>query len=225
MTTWPTSWRRSPSSTPEPSRSSPCCTMLGAHSLPAPGVVAEWLKAAVLKGDPPVSHSVRLSPAPPCCVCTWRAAVSRSVPLTPLRAARSPHKTPHSDPGRRCGRSHESGGMPPPATGRTTGHSHAVTCQARPGARRHTPSNACASPASRSAAADALALLIRGLLRSRHGRKSSFCNGEPAWFFPSKSMIATLNGYSNVRSVNCASSFGLEVVSFRRKIRVYLPAA
>ena len=40
------------------------------------GVVAEWLKAAVLKGDPPLSHSVRLSPSPPRYVCSQFRAES-----------------------------------------------------------------------------------------------------------------------------------------------------
>ena len=49
--TWPTSWRPLPSSTPEVALS-PCCMILEARSLPAPSVVAERLKAAVLKGEP-----------------------------------------------------------------------------------------------------------------------------------------------------------------------------
>jgi hypothetical protein len=63
-----------------------------------PGVVAEWLKAAVLKGDPPLSHSIRLSPPPSCSVCRRSQAESVSVRGGPPRGAESPHKVPHTHP-------------------------------------------------------------------------------------------------------------------------------
>jgi len=43
------------------------------------GVVAEWFKAAVLKGDPALSDSVLLNPPPPCCVCDTSQIPSASV--------------------------------------------------------------------------------------------------------------------------------------------------
>jgi hypothetical protein len=65
--------------------------------------VAEWLKAAVLKGDPPLSHSVPLSPSLPRSVCTQRAPLSGSVRLSPVPVAPSPHKIPHTSPWRLVG--------------------------------------------------------------------------------------------------------------------------
>jgi hypothetical protein len=64
-------------------------------SFPTRGVVAEWLNAAVLKGDPPLSHRVRFSPSLPRSVSRPLTPLSGCVRQNPMPGAQSPHKTPH----------------------------------------------------------------------------------------------------------------------------------
>ena len=59
-------------------------------------MVAEWLNAAVLKGELSLSHSVRLSPFLPRYVCRSLTLLSLSIRSEPAGAALSPHNIPQS---------------------------------------------------------------------------------------------------------------------------------